>query len=209
MPIKPQARTPPSRMKTSHYPRLPRNDAQILEMIPPPDANLSTIFAVTDAAYAAIDSDTTMAAFRAGNASGLDLASLEARLPLPKAASMWLFRSLQRPYSLDDLRGLTSVPTALAAATGDARYRLYFTPINLRGSVRSVVIDDLLSAFVGDGREGEREENGMGLAFGFFFFCARSPLALPLSALPPKMHSDRLRYACRRLRPGKRRDEGN
>jgi hypothetical protein len=128
---------------------------QILEMLPSPDANLSTLFAVTDAAYAAIDSDITMVAFKNGNASGADLASLEGRLPLAKAASMWLFRSLQRPYSLDDLRGLTYVPTALAAATQETRFRLYFTPIDLRGAVRSVVIDDLLSAY---GREMGREE---------------------------------------------------
>jgi hypothetical protein len=119
-------------------------------MLPPPDANLSTLFAVTDAAYAAIDTDAGMAAFKAGSGANatstpsVDLARLEVRLPLPKAASMWLFRSLQRPYSLDDLRGLSAVPTALAAATGLEQYKLFFTPINLRGGVRSVVIDDLL-----------------------------------------------------------------
>lgn len=106
-------------------------------MLPDPELQPSTMFAVADRAYVNLLSDPSALVTA-------ELDNFEARMPLGKAASMWLFRAMPAPYSAEDLRGLRTAPTALSVVTQMGRYALGFQPIHISG-VDNVLIDDLLA----------------------------------------------------------------
>ena len=109
---------------------------EIAAMLPDPELQPSTMFAVSDRAYVNLLSDPSARVTA-------ELDNFEARMPLGKAASMWLFRALPAPYSAEELRGLRSAPTALAFVTEMSKYALGFQPIHISG-IDNVLIDDLL-----------------------------------------------------------------
>ena len=94
------------------------------------------MFAVSDRAFVNLLSDPNAKVTA-------ELDNFEARMPLGKAASMWLFRAMPAPYSAEDLRGLRAAPTALAIVTEMGKFSLAFQPIHISG-IDNVLIDDLL-----------------------------------------------------------------
>ena len=94
------------------------------------------MFAISDRAYVNLLSDPSAL-------MTAELDNFEARMPLGKAASMWLFRTLPAPYSAEELRGLKSAPTALSFVTEMSKYSLSFQPIRISG-IDNVLIGDLL-----------------------------------------------------------------
>ena len=94
------------------------------------------MFAISDRAYVNLLSDPSAL-------MTAELDNFEASLPLGKAASMWLFRTLPAPYSAEELRGLKSAPTALSFVTEMSKYSLVFQPIRISG-IDNVLIGDLL-----------------------------------------------------------------
>ena len=113
-----------------------RAHPEIAALLPDPQLQPATLFAVSDRAYVNLLSDPSAQVTA-------ELDNFEARMPLGKAASMWLFRALPAPYSAEDLRGLRSAPTALSLVTEMKKYSLGFQPIQISG-VDNVLIDDLL-----------------------------------------------------------------
>ena len=113
-----------------------RAHPEIASLLPDPELQPATMFAVSDRAYVNLLSDPSAQVTA-------ELDNFEARMPLGKAASMWLFRALPAPYSAEELRGLRSAPTALALVSGMNKYSLGFQPIRISG-VDNVLIDDLL-----------------------------------------------------------------